>query len=475
MPLTPHYRSLRFRLLGPIVATALFAAVIVAIASYALGDRWAAEERDNRVAAMRRTLTEANFPLNAIVLKSLAELTQTELVTLSRGGSVLNRTLTVPVNDLSSDTVVVDKDRYDVVRFQVDGGRLRSDRVDQVAVLFDQRQLAADRRRAAWLPLVTGFSTIFALSSMILWLTSWLVRRISRLQKRVEAVAAGDFQSGRSLAPVTEEPVDEIGRLGVAVDEMSGQLDQLWKQVNRQQSQKLLHQIAGGMAHQLRNSLTGARMAVELHAQVCPAMHADRSSGGDAKGGIGNGEDDSPTQNTNDDDTLEVAISQIEQAEDYVRRLLLAASGREAPRQPAEIVACWNEVRTNLASIAQHWNVKLDWDWDDSIGTQTIADGPTWVAAITNLVHNAMQAGGDEVIVRAKQREDGSIGFEVRDNGPGLDEKVQADLFEPFVTSKPEGLGLGLSVVQRAAEVLGGKVDWARCDGWTVFEFSIFN
>ena len=60
----------------------------------------------------------------------------------------------------------------------------------------------------------------------------------------------------------------------------------------------------------------------------------------------------------------------------------------------------------------------------------------------------------------------------VRDNGPGIAELIQDELFEPFVSTKPEGLGLGLALVRRAAEYLGGHVRWKRENGSTIFEFT---
>ncbi|EMI55697.1 membrane protein containing ATP-binding region, ATPase-like domain protein [Rhodopirellula sallentina SM41] len=451
LPVPSPFRSLRFRLLGPLIGVALVAAVIVALASYRLGDRWAMDDLQERFAGIKNTLADSTFPLNATVLNSLAELTQTDLVTTDDKGRVKYSTIDGIESPLQSDTLRTADKRYLVYYFDTRRGKSRSDDVSRVAVVFDERTLSASRRRAAILPLATGLSTIVALSSITLLMQSRLVGRIAKLQRRVGGIAAGEF----SVAP-TNYAADELGQLGAAVDDMAGQLDQLWKRVNRQQSEKLLHQIAGGMAHQLRNSLTGARMAVELHAAECPS---------------------------DDRESLPVAIQQIELSEDYVRRLLLVASGRQDEDRPTEVSVCWNDVRSSLSPIARHWHVELDWVFNDSLGTNPsesssqpepakwIGDGPTWVAAVTNLVHNAMQAG-DKVEVRLDFPLPDLVRVRVCDNGTGIDESVGGELFEPFVTSKPEGMGLGLSVVRRAAERLEGAVRWYRDDGRTVFEFT---
>ena len=64
---------------------------------------------------------------------------------------------------------------------------------------------------------------------------------------------------------------------------------------------------------------------------------------------------------------------------------------------------------------------------------------------LTNLVVNAFEAGSSEVVLRIKLAH-ASLSIEVIDNGPGLPEKI--DLFKPFVTTKPNGTGLGLAQVK---------------------------
>ena len=59
--------------------------------------------------------------------------------------------------------------------------------------------------------------------------------------------------------------------------------------------------------------------------------------------------------------------------------------------------------------------------------------------------------------------------IEVIDTGPGPPPEIAIKLFEPFVTGKPEGIGLGLAVAKQAADAHGGRIEWERRDGRTVF------
>ena len=87
-----------------------------------------------------------------------------------------------------------------------------------------------------------------------------------------------------------------------------------------------------------------------------------------------------------------------------------------------------------------------------------------------NVVTNAMEAAGPGGSVEITMQEvGGKVIVEVSDSGPGLAPEVAERLFDPFVTGKPEGVGLGLAVARQVARVHGGEIDWRREGERTVF------
>lgn len=81
-----------------------------------------------------------------------------------------------------------------------------------------------------------------------------------------------------------------------------------------------------------------------------------------------------------------------------------------------------------------------------------------------NLMRNGIEAMQDqpdrEMVVAASPAEDGMVEISVADCGPGLPPEVKDKLFQPFVTTKPEGMGVGLSVCRTIVEAHSGRL-WA--------------
>ena len=81
-----------------------------------------------------------------------------------------------------------------------------------------------------------------------------------------------------------------------------------------------------------------------------------------------------------------------------------------------------------------------------------------------NLMRNGIEAMQDqprrELMVATKRAQGGMVEISVADTGPGLPDEVRSRLFQPFVTTKPTGMGVGLSVCQGIVKLHGGRL-WA--------------
>jgi two-component system sensor histidine kinase/response regulator len=145
-----------------------------------------------------------------------------------------------------------------------------------------------------------------------------------------------------------------------------------------------------------------------------------------------------------------------------VDELLLLSSVRkeEVESTSLDMSNIVNEARRRLAHMVEKHRAEiiLPDGWPTALG-----HGP-WVEEVWgNYLSNAMKYGGrpPRVELGATEQEDGTVRFWVRDNGAGLTPEEQAQLFTPFTQfaqGRAKGYGLGLSIVRRIIEKLGGQV-----------------
>jgi two-component system sensor kinase FixL len=185
---------------------------------------------------------------------------------------------------------------------------------------------------------------------------------------------------------------------------------------------------------------------------------------------------DSPANIGRVREVLRKASEQANRAGDIIRRLRQFIEKGESERT-AENLAKTVEEAAALAFVgAKEVSVKTSFDLSASLP-------PVWVdkiqiqQVIVNLVRNSIEAMSTvtrrELLVRTV-REKGEAMVIVSDTGPGLPEEVAAQLFQPFVTTKQKGMGLGLSISKSIIEAHGGRM-WAeqKPEGGVTFFFTI--
>ena len=97
---------------------------------------------------------------------------------------------------------------------------------------------------------------------------------------------------------------------------------------------------------------------------------------------------------------------------------------------------------------------------------------------LLNLVRNALEAMSGferrELCISTELMNERFVLVSVSDSGPGLSEQVSAKLFEPFATTKEDGMGIGLSICRSIVEAHEGKL-WAapNPDGGVIFRFQL--
>ena len=245
-----------------------------------------------------------------------------------------------------------------------------------------------------------------------------------------------------NVAPVPERP----GHVVVMLQERTI-ADKLGRQLTHRGAARSVIALAAMLAHEIKNPLSGIRGAAQLLEQ----------SAGD------------------DDRTLTRLIcDEADRIVKLVDRMEVFADERPVEREPVNIHVVLDRVK-KLAQSGFARRIKFVETYDPSL-PPVLANHDQFIQIFLNLVKNAAEAMGDQPdgqielttafrpgvrlqVPGSKTRVSLPLEFCVRDNGAGVPADLMPHLFDPFVTTKPTGSGLGLALVAKIVGDHGGIIE----------------
>lgn len=163
--------------------------------------------------------------------------------------------------------------------------------------------------------------------------------------------------------------------------------------------------------------------------------------------------------------SLDVCRQEVRRLDGLIARFLRALRPQPAQKQLASAEAVMEEGLAPLKAEFLDRKILLEKEVQPGIGPVPM-DREQVQQAIYNLGRNAMQAAGEQGIVRVALKKDGDFAiWEFRDNGPGIRPEDLPHLGQPFYTTKHGGTGLGLMIVQRIAREHGGDLQLQSMSG----------
>ena len=446
--------SIRSQILIPLVGIQVLAVAVIASTTARLATDRSEREIIARLNSVIGTLEDARFPYTAGVLAKMRGLSGAHFALVAADGTLESATLPAlralpgslrnlePRQHLGTLAEAplcwVDDMRYFAAPLRVAGGLHPATMI----VLYPETSWRQARWEAATPPLAMGLGTLGLMAGVTGWIAHRISGRVRALQRQVARIAAGDFER---FEPGPRR--DEVQELASSINSLCSQLKGMQQTIRQSERTRLLAQFAAGLAHQLRNSLTGARLSVQLHAKRFPPPAGD--------------------------ETLTVALRQLAMTEEQVRGLLSLGRIERRPHVACDLGRLLGEVAELVNPSCQHARVVLRHRPDDR-PVLVMGDEAGLRAAVLNLAMNAIEAAGPGGLVRLRTATRGDeVDVEVADTGPGPPPTVAEHLLEPFVTGKPEGVGLGLAVAQQVAGEHGGRLAWSRRDGATLFSLSL--
>lgn len=308
---------------------------------------------------------------------------------------------------------------------------LASDLPDWRVLVVEPRShaLAPVRRLSGHLQLAMGLALLAALA-----LAALAARRVVGPLSELTAAIRDLSRGGAGPVPVRSE--DEVGTLAVAFNDMASELDRAQGELVEAEKFAFVGQLAAGVAHEIRTSLGVLGSSAQILERSLPG------EGGEHAGELAGMIRDEVTRLggvVNDLLTLDRARPLVLEPTLVSKPLLRAADFVRAQVEEKAI-------RLQVVSLPDEPAVLCD---------------PELVYQVAvNLFVNALQAIGSGGCVEAKVLEahEGQGGFEIRDDGPGIPDELRERVFQPFVTGRDGGVGVGLTFVMRVVHDHRGEV-----------------
>jgi signal transduction histidine kinase len=313
--------------------------------------------------------------------------------------------------------------------------RLESGAGGMRALVIERREdaLAPVARLRRRMGLTLGVALALALTTAAL-----AARRVVRpLTELTDAIRGFARREGGAALSVPVRSDDELGALAGAFNRMSGELERAQRELVEAEKFAFVGELAAGVAHEIRTSLGVLKSSAQILDRALPA-----DAGPELR------------------ELTEMVRDEVGRLGGVVDDLLTLKPERALRREAGTLAPLLVRAADFASHTARAKGVRIvrpEPPADEAL----VAREPELIYQVAvNLLVNAVQAlsAGGVVELALLPAQDGFAGFEVRDDGPGIPEALRERVFQPFVTGRSGGVGLGLTFVKRVVHEHRGRI-----------------
>jgi two-component system nitrogen regulation sensor histidine kinase GlnL len=280
---------------------------------------------------------------------------------------------------------------------------------------------------------------------------------IAEFDVQIMLPRAGTVQASVTVVPVLEANGNQPNGDMILQFSTTSIAHRIEQQMRRQGAARSTAGMVAVLAHEVRNPLAGIRGAAQI---------IESSVSGEER------------------ELTQLIADEVDRISNLIERIDVFAEIGPAPEKPVNIHEALARARRVLESSGALAKLNFQEVFDPSLPLVR-GDFEGLVQIFLNLIKNAADAariGGKEILIKTAyrhglrlaadgRREWGALPIEVsvQDNGPGIPKELQSDIFDPFVTTKPGGHGLGLAVVAKIVGDHAGAVEFESEPFRTIF------
>lgn len=305
----------------------------------------------------------------------------------------------------------------------------------------------------------TGMKLVLAavvfLSLLLLWIGERALRPLTEITELARNIASGGLRADhKALLP--DLPIrkgDEVGTLTREFRRMAIGLLERERTIETQNQSLLEHErklriaehlaavgrMSAQVAHEVRNPLHSIGLEAEMALEL-----TDRNTDPNLKHSL---------------QSILASVDRLQKITENYLRLSRTSSGETTVFDLREAL---EEVLATYAPSFEANSIRVDWSVEAGVSPSVCGDKGLLEQAIGNILRNSIQAleeiPAPSVAIRMGQLESGRVWLRIQDNGPGISPDVKEKLFTPFLTTKAQGTGLGLSFAREVLKGMGGEI-----------------